>query len=90
MDVEIVSVLAGVSTVCYLIHSVRSVFTNRSRKSDEILLTELRDLRAEMQAMRQENHSLILALDDERVPASLKHSVSQAESVEILVSAGLR
>ncbi|MFN3648655.1 MAG: hypothetical protein ACK47B_03655 [Armatimonadota bacterium] len=58
------AMLLGTGTFIYLVHSIKSAILGRAKgRVDDELLGEIRALRMEMQALRQQNNEVVLTLD---------------------------
>lgn len=58
------AMLLGTGTFVYLVHTIKSAILSRGKgRNDDALLQEMRALRAEMHALRQQNNEVVLSLD---------------------------
>jgi hypothetical protein len=63
--VALFSIGAGMGTFCFLVYAIKSAIVGRPRQTDQEILAEVRALRTEVQQLKQQNHDLFLALDDQ-------------------------
>jgi hypothetical protein len=95
MNIVMTAILCGTGVGVY---ALKLIFGGKGHAKDEALLKEIRDMRAEMLALRRENNDVVLALDStvSRLDQRLTHvetrgqlgagptSRSESEAVEIL------
>ncbi|MFN3648656.1 MAG: hypothetical protein ACK47B_03660 [Armatimonadota bacterium] len=85
MVVATVAILCGTGTLCFVIHSIKSAIVARSRgQNDDAVLQELRELRAEIGALRQQNNDVVLTLDSslDRIDRRVSHLETRSRTAE--------
>lgn len=79
------AMLLGTGTFVYLVHTIKSAILSRAKgRLDDELLQEMRAMRGEMQALRQQNNEVVLSLDSslDRIDRRLSHVETRPTSTE--------
>lgn len=92
--VAIVAMACATGLGMAVINTIKAAFAGRGKRVDAELLTEIRELRAEVRQLRQQNNDLMLAVDsalDRRVAhldPRLHSSPRPAETEQQLIHRG--
>jgi hypothetical protein len=92
--VVVVAIACTTSLGFAVINTIKAAFAGRGKKANDVLLTEIRELRAEVRQLRQQNNDIMLAVDntlDRRVAhvdARMRSAPRPAEAEQQVIHRG--